>query len=183
MWQPFLTPVAAYGDRATGTMEIPPKVQVVFHLPEVGQDFQIRPFIIAPGRPVVIGLWDAAVEDRSIDGAGSARRLPARDSELGLLRGDGRDKTPAMGTVGGQPHVIAELEVIGEMFEIWVIRSGLEEKHRPARVLRQASREHAASRPCANDNHVVSHIIPPPSLAPAICGLRRSPSVCRGTGI
>src|SRR5882724_6872801 len=170
MWQPFLTFVAADRDRTTGAMEVPPKVQVVFHLAEVGQDFQIRPFIIAPGRPVVIVLWDAAVEDLSIDGARAAGRLTARDGELGLLWSDGRDKTPAMGTIGGQPHVIAELEVIREMFKIWVIRSGLEEKHRPVRVLRQASRKHAASRPCANDNHVVSHISPPPSIAPAICG-------------
>ena len=41
-------------------MEVPPKVQVVFHLAEVGQDFQMTPFIIAPGRPVVIVLRDAA---------------------------------------------------------------------------------------------------------------------------
>ena len=52
-----------------------------------------------------------------------------------------------MGTIGGQPHVIAELEVIGEMFEIRVIRSSLEEKHRPVRVLRQAGRKHAPADP------------------------------------
>src|SRR5919108_4313058 len=157
MREPLLPLIAAHGDRTTGTVEVPPIIQVVFHLTEVGQDLEKGPLIIAPGRPVVIVLRDAAVEDLPIDGAGAAGRLATGYRQTRLLRGDGRHVCPAMGTISRQPDIVAQLEVIREMLEVRIIRSGLEEEHRSARILRQASREHTPSRPCANDNHVVSH--------------------------
>src|ERR671922_2756213 len=96
MREPLLPLIAAHGDRTTGTVEVPPIIQVVFHLTEVGQDLEKGPLIIAPGRPVVIVLRDAAVEDLPIDGAGAAGRLAAGDGELGLVGGDGCHKTPTM---------------------------------------------------------------------------------------
>ena len=140
-------------------MEVPTKIQVGFHLAEVGQDLHEGPLVIAPGGPVVVVLRDTAVEPLPINGAGAPGRLATRDLQRRLLRRDGGDIVPAMGPIGRQPHIVAQHEVIGEMLEVRVIRSGLEEAHRPARILRQAGCQDTASRPCTNDNHVVSHTI------------------------
>src|SRR5215510_2373460 len=159
MGKPLLRLVSAHGDRTIGAVEVPPEIQIVFHLAEVRQDFEEGPLVIAPGGPVIVVLRDAAVENLPIDGAGAPGRLAAGYRQLGLLWGDGRHISPAMRAIGRQPHIVAELKVIGEMLEVRVIRSGLEEEHRSARILRQASREDTTSRACADDNHVVFHPI------------------------
>src|SRR5262249_45864464 len=81
----------------------------------------------------------------------------ARDVERCLLRRDGGHIVPAMRPIGRQPDIVAQLEVSGEMLEVRVIRSGLEEEHRSSRVLRQAGCQDAPGRPGANDNDVVFH--------------------------
>jgi hypothetical protein len=127
--QPLLRLVAAHGDRPAGAVEVPPKIQVVLHLAEVGQDLEERPLIIAPGGPVVVVLRDAAVEDLAIDSARTPGSLAARDRQLGLLRGDARHIAPAMGAVGRQPHIVAQLEVIGKSLEIRIVRPSLQQQH------------------------------------------------------
>ena len=54
MCKPFVALVATYGNRSTRTVEVPPKVQVIFHFAEVRQDLVVAP----PGRAVGVRRRD-----------------------------------------------------------------------------------------------------------------------------
>src|SRR2546426_742036 len=157
MRQPLVPLVAAYRDWPSLAMEFPAKIVVVFHLAEIRQHLLIGPLSIAPCGPVIIILRDAAVQYLPIDGARTTGRLATRDRQPVLLWCELRHVAPVMRAIGGEPHIIAQLEVIGQVREVGVIRPGLQQEHRCTGILGQAGRHDTPRRASANDNHIVPH--------------------------
>src|SRR5712691_3746887 len=157
MRHPLLPLIAAYRDWTGRAVEYPAKIVVVFQLAEIRQHLLIGPLSVAPGGPVIIILRNATVQHLPIDGARTTGRLATRDSQPVLLRRELRHVVPVMRAIGGEPHVIAQFEVIGQVREGGVIRPGLQQEHRCTGVLRQAGRHDTPRRAGANDNHIVPH--------------------------
>src|SRR5215510_13447423 len=115
LWHPLVSLIAAYWDWAVLAVEFPTTIVVVFHLAEIRQHLLIGPFGVAPRGPVVIILRNATVQHLPIDGARTTGGLAPRDGQPVLLRGELRHVAPVMRTVGGKPHIVAQLEVIGQV--------------------------------------------------------------------
>src|SRR5215831_6416705 len=154
---PLVPLIAAYRNWTALAVEFPTKIVVVFHLAEIRQYFLIRPFAVAPGGPVIIILWNTTIQHLPIDGARTAGGLATRDSQPVLLRCELRHVAPVMRAIGGEPHIVAQLEVIGQVREGGVIRPGLQQEHRGTGVLGQAGRHDTPRGAGANDNHIVPH--------------------------
>src|SRR5262245_41935898 len=135
LWHPLVPLIAVYRDWAVLAVEFPTTIVVVFHLTEIRQYLLIGPFGIAPCGPVVIILRNATVQHLPIDRARTAGRLATRDSQPVLLWCELRYVAPVMRAIGGEPHIIAQLEVIGQVREGGVIRPGLQQEHRCTGVL------------------------------------------------
>src|SRR6266568_5169192 len=157
MRHPLVPLIAAYRDRTGLAVAFPAKIVVVFHLAEIRQHLLIGPLSIAPYGPVIIILWNATVQYLPIDGARTTGRLATRDSQPVLLWCELRHVAPVMRAIGGEPHIITQLEVIGQVREAGVIRPGLQQEHRGTGVLGQAGRHDTPRGASANDNHIVPH--------------------------
>src|SRR5712691_1657584 len=157
MRQPLVPRIAAYRDWTGLAVEFSTKILVVFHLAEIRQHLRIGPFSVTPGGPVIIILRNAPVEHLPIDGTRPAGRLATWDGQPVLLRCELRHVAPVMWAIGGEPHIVAQLEVIGQVREVRVIRPGLQQEHRGAGVLGQAGRHDTPRGAGANDNDIVLH--------------------------
>src|SRR5437868_3748414 len=102
--------IAAHRDWTALTVEFPAKIVVVFHLAEIRQHVRIGPFGVAPRGPVVIILRNATVQHLPIDGTRPAGRLAPWDGQPVLLRRELRHVAPVMRAIGGEPHIVAQLE-------------------------------------------------------------------------
>ena len=66
-------------------------------------------------------------------------------------------KVAAVRSVGGQPEIVTGFEVRGQMLEVGVVRSCLQQQDGFAGVLRHAGCQNASRRTGPNDNVVVLH--------------------------
>src|SRR5262245_39828442 len=157
LWNTLVSPIAAYWNWAGLAVEFPTTIVVVFHLAEIRQHLLIGPFGVAPRSPVVIILRNATVQHLPIDGARTAGGLAPRDGQPVLLWGELRHVAPVMRAIGGKPYIVAQLEVIGQVRKVGVIRPGLQQEHRCMGVLGQAGCHNTPRGAGANDNHIVPH--------------------------
>ena len=89
---PVLLLEAVADNGAAGAMEVTGIVLVggvgLDHI-EVGHQLLEVPLVVSPLRPIVVVLGNAAEEDLSVDGAGSAGHLAPGDFDIGLVGGPG----------------------------------------------------------------------------------------------
>ena len=80
--QPLVLLEAPHGHRTFGAVKIVPDVRIRFLLPEVRQNLQILPLVIAHGGPIFKVLGQPAQENLAIDGAGPAHHLASGHREV-----------------------------------------------------------------------------------------------------
>ena len=157
MGQPFVGAVAAHGDGAVGAVPVVVEVVVVFHPAEEGEDAGVAPFVVAPFGPAVVVFRDAAVEYLAVDGGGAAGGLAAGDDQVGLLRRYPGAVGPAVGAVGGEEDVVAQLEVVGQVVEVGVVRAGFQQQDGIGGIFGKAGGDGGAGRTGANHDIVIAH--------------------------
>ena len=133
-------------------------VHVVFHLAIEGQHLIVRPFIVAPGGPVVEVLGETALHRLAVDGRPAADDLALGHVDFALLLGDGSPQRPVVnGVLGfGVPRA-AKLHVVRQHGRVRIVVAGLQQQHRGVRVLCQSARQRGAGRAASNHDNVVLH--------------------------
>ena len=106
------------------TREIP----VVFHLAEVAQNLGVGPFVVTPLSPLVIILGQTSEDNLAVNRAGAAGSLASGDDYgFWLQRCRSGAVVPTVGAISGTPDIVSLLEVLRQMFEVWVIRPGFQQ--------------------------------------------------------
>jgi hypothetical protein len=118
--------IATDGDGAVGAVYVTLEIQIRLHLQKVREDLSEGPLFVTSGHPVIVVLGEAAEDDLTIDGAGTASDLPTRDGDgLRLLWSRSPHIAPGMGTKGGLQEIVPSLEVVRQAVELWIIGSRL----------------------------------------------------------
>ena len=146
--------------RAVRIVEIAaPELGVGFHLPKVLQQVLVTPLVVTLSGPRIVVLGHAPEEHLAVDGTAATGNLAPGDLQ------------PAAG-VGASPVEIpvvmrcdnvdsrgeAKLDFIGQILEIRVVRSGLQQQHRPVRVFTQTGGYHATPRARSDYDGVIPHV-------------------------
>ena len=133
---PFGAGIAANGDRAVVAVNVAsPKIEVSLHLVEVGQALGKAPLVVAPLGPAVIVLGNATQQHLAVDGAGAAGGPAPGNLQVGHFVGHVAPVGPAVGPIRRQEHVVAQLDIVGQMVDRRIVRTGLEQQHRYIRIL------------------------------------------------
>ena len=152
--------VALGDDGAVAAVEVVLIVHVGFELAEVGEDVLVAPLVVAERNPVVEVVGYGAEEDLSVDGAGAAHDLAARDVH----------RRGGVGRLAREEPVVAvfdveevgagaesELDVVGHAVEVGVVGAGFEEQDGARGVFGEARGDDRARGAAAYDDCVVSH--------------------------
>ena len=94
----------------------------------------------------------------AVDGAGAADYLALGDVPRPLHSVDGAGQCPI---VGSSPQFgflgVSVFEVVRQRFQVRVVRPGLQQQHRPLRVLGQTGRQYTAGRTGADNDYIILH--------------------------
>ena len=129
-------------------------IEVVHQLPEA-------PLVVSPLRPTVVVLGNAADEGLPVDGAGPAGHLAPGNLDLGLIGAPGRVLPVVVAVPDALGRLVAVLDLLGEAVDVRVVMPRLQQEHRGVGVFREPRCEDRARRPCADDDVVVLHSLPP----------------------
>ena len=137
-------------DGPLGTVVVSVLVDISFRFAEERQDLFVTPLVIAAGGPRVEILGNASIEGRGVDRAGPTGNPAPGHQHRRRQVGRGRCKLPVV-RVGGQPDRVAGggsrsrrnrsggkavLELVGQQFEVQIVRPGLQQQHRALRIFR-----------------------------------------------
>ena len=155
-------------DGAVAAVEVVVDVEVVLDPPEVREQVPEAPLVVALRGPPVVVFGYASEEYLGIDGAGATDdAAPGHQHGLGLV-GRPADVVPAELAVraeGPGPDVpvaaMAQPNLVGQLRDVGVVRAGLQQQDRAARVLGEPRCNYRTSSAGANDDGVVVH--PDPS--------------------
>ena len=128
------------------------EIGVVLRALEIGQHVRIRPAGVAQRGPVVVVPAMPADIDHGVDGGGAAEPLAARliaDAAVQSLLRHGLER-PVVDLAGDHQD---QRERRGDN-PIVILAAGIEQRHRRARILRQASRHRAAAASRAHHHEI-----------------------------
>ena len=130
-------PFETVGDnRPVVAVEIIVEVRVGFQLPKEWKQFLEVPLVVALGGPRVIVLGDATQEDLAVDGAGASGNLASGNQHGRGGFGALADELPVMVTYHNVDfRGISELYFLGQVLELGIVRSRLQDQHGPLWVL------------------------------------------------
>ena len=169
--QELLALEAAGDDGAVGVVEvIAGEVGVGLDAAQEREQLDEAPFVVAHLGPGVVVLGDAAEEDLAVDGAGAAGDLAAGDHHGGCGFGGFAPELPVVVAghdVGGGG--VAELDLVGQLLELGVVRAGLQQEDGDGGVFAEAGGHDGAGGPGAHHDVVVFHGRSPCCIA-RICG-------------
>ena len=153
---PLILGMTTAHDRAVIAVEFVSEVLVGFHTFEVGKNLVERPLVVAPFRPSVIVLADAAEELGVVDGAGTAGDLAAGYIHVGLGGGASAEVPDVLGVING-PAAVGQPDLFGDAFEFREVAAGFEEEDGAVGVFGESGGEGCSGGTCAYYDVVVFH--------------------------
>ena len=141
---PVFPPGVVNEDRAVGAMKVVVVVHIGLNFPEVGQDLPETPAVVAQSGPVVVVFGNPTKESRCVNRAGAAGNLAPGHRHVRKHFSGAPNVLPVVTAIqqgyrvtarcaqsGSVPAgVVSELDIIGKVLKLRIVRSGLQQQHR-----------------------------------------------------
>ena len=143
---PGVARMAPHGQGAVTAVHVAaPEIHVGFHLAKVRQNLGIRPFVVAPLRPLVIVLRGATQDNLPIDRTGATDRFATRHQHGFRLMGIGyASKGPVVRADKSSGGVVTVFQIGWQMRKLRIVWPGFQQQYRACLIFRQSCRQYVS---------------------------------------